>query len=360
MQHRSPWRGEWRQRFMRANQLDFDLPAELIAQVPAADRAGSRLLHYSRGSGAMAHHRVGDLPRLLRRGDLLVFNDTKVLPARFVLRKETGGRIEGLFLRQEGANHWQVMLRRLERYRGLLHFEADKSLTVRVLAVQPGGICRIEVSTDEPAAVVLERIGRMPMPPYIHRDWESGDLDLLDRERYQTLYARSPGSVAAPTAGLHFTPQLLADLDAAGMERATVTLHVGLGTFKPVTADDLADHVMHAESYEIDEPAAEALNRAESDSRRVIAVGTTSARVLESHPAGERWQPTKAETSIFIYPPYSWRHVKGLMTNFHLPRSTLIALVAAFVGLEKQRAIYAEAIAQRYRFFSYGDAMLAE
>jgi len=308
----------------------------------------------------MAHHGVGDLPRLLRRGDLLVFNDTKVLPARFVLRKETGGRIEGLFLRQEGPNHWKVMLRRLERYRGILSFEADKSLTVRVLEVEGGGICRIEVSAHEPASVILERIGRMPMPPYIHRDWETGEMDALDRERYQTLYAKTPGSVAAPTAGLHFTPGLLAELDAAGIEQTMVTLHVGLGTFKPVTADDLADHVMHAESYQIGEPAADALNRAELEGRRVIAVGTTSARVLESHPASERWQATTAETSIFIYPPYSWRHVKGLMTNFHLPRSTLIALVAAFVGLHQQRAIYAEAIAKRYRFFSYGDAMLAE
>jgi S-adenosylmethionine:tRNA ribosyltransferase-isomerase len=200
----------------------------------------------------------------------------------------------------------------------------------------------------------------MPLPPYIKRDKRHDDRDALDRQRYQTVYARSPGAVAAPTAGLHFTEELLQRLNDAGIRRAMVTLHVGLGTFRPVTADTLQDHVMHSESYSLDAVAAEQLNRAKSERRRIIAVGTTAARVLESQPADVPFIPMMGQTDIFIYPPYRWRHVDGLITNFHLPRSTLIALVAALTGLEQQRRIYREAIGQRYRFFSYGDAMFVE
>jgi len=345
---------------MHSDELDFDLPPELIAQLPPRNRSDSRLLHYSRADGSISHRRFGELPRLLRAGDLLVCNDTKVLPARFMLRKPTGGRIEALFLRHEHPLRWLVQLRALESYRGSFVFEADESLSAVWRRDLSGGVHEIELNSNQSAAELLARVGRMPLPPYIRRDRAADPRDDLDRERYQTVYARSAGSVAAPTAGLHFTPELLAELDAAGIQRTSVTLQVGLGTFKPVTADDLADHVMHAESYEISEEAAVALNLARAENRRVIAVGTTSARVLESHPPDEPWRPVRADTSIFIYPPYTWWHIGGLITNFHLPRSTLIALVAAFVGLDRQRRIYAEAIAQRYRFFSYGDAMLAE
>jgi S-adenosylmethionine:tRNA ribosyltransferase-isomerase len=200
----------------------------------------------------------------------------------------------------------------------------------------------------------------MPLPPYIKRDKEHDARDDADRERYQTVYAAASGSVAAPTAGLHFTPELLADLDAMGVARARVTLHVGMGTFKPVSAEKLEQHTMHTERYVLDAAACETLNAARRNGRRIIAVGTTSARVLESQPDDRPFTPTAGETAIFIYPGYRWRHVRGLITNFHLPRSTLIALVAALVGLEAQRRLYAEAIAQRYRFFSYGDAMLVE
>jgi S-adenosylmethionine:tRNA ribosyltransferase-isomerase len=233
-------------------------------------------------------------------------------------------------------------------------------LRVDVLQHGPDGTYRIALGTNEPAEAVLERLGRMPLPPYIKRQKERDPHDDEDRQRYQTVFAQSPGSVAAPTAALHFTPQLLDELAAAGVERCFITLEVGLGTFKPVTADALEQHRMHVERYSISPEAAEALNRAKQENRRIVAVGTTSARVLESQPVDQPFHSRRGETGIFIYPPYEWKHVQALITNFHLPRSTLIALVAALVGLEEQRRIYQEAIAQRYRFFSYGDAMLVE
>ena len=306
---------------MLSEELNFELPPELIAQEPAANRAESRLLHYARTNKTIAHHRFTDLPRLLRPGDLLVFNDTRVLPARFMLRKPTGGRIETLFLRQEHPNRWQVLLKGMESYRGPLQFEADQSLSAVCTADGPGGWHEIELSRDTSATDLLERIGRMPLPPYIKRDKTSDPRDAADRERYQTVYARLPGSVAAPTAGLHFTPELMAQLDASRIRRTSITLNVGLGTFKPVTAESLRDHVMHSEAYEISQEAASELNLAKSENRRIVAVGTTSARVLESHPHNEIWQPIRTETNIFIYPPYTWRHVGALITNFHLPRS---------------------------------------
>jgi S-adenosylmethionine:tRNA ribosyltransferase-isomerase len=343
---------------MNADELDFELPEALIAQAPTERREASRLLHY-RG-GAIGHAAFADLPKLLGKGDLLVFNDTKVLPARFMLRKQTGGRIEGLFLNQTNVRRWRVMLKNLGRYRGEMVFEAAENLTARAVHVLGDGQYEIEVSTEEPAESVLSRIGRMPLPPYIRRTVGGDGRDEEDRRRYQTVYARQVGSVAAPTAGLHFTPEIMAALDAAGVRQAFVTLHVGLGTFKPITADRLDRHVMHSEQYEISAETADILSRAEAEGRRIIAVGTTSARVLESHPAGEPWRAMRGETDIFIYPPYSWKRVAGMVTNFHLPRSTLIALVAALIGLEAQRRVYAEAMSNRYRFFSYGDAMLAE
>jgi S-adenosylmethionine:tRNA ribosyltransferase-isomerase len=239
-----------------------------------------------------------------------------------------------------------------------LVFEREPSVVADVTATVGGGEYELAVATHEPALVLLSRVGRMPLPPYIRRDKDADDRDALDKQRYQTVFARTPGAVAAPTAGLHFTPEILADLERRGVERAFVTLHVGLGTFKPVTADELAGHVMHREAYTIPPETADALNRAKRERRRIVAVGTTSARVLESQPPGESFQPKTQETGIFIYPPYEWRHVGALLTNFHLPRSTLIALVAAMVGLDEQRRIYRTAIEQRYRFFSYGDAML--
>lgn len=348
--------------FMRIEELDFHLPPELIAQAPTAERSASRLLHYRKTGHHIAHRTFSDLPGLLRPGDLLVFNDAKVVPARFLLRKSTGGQIEGLFLGEPAPGEWSVLLRNLGHapLGTILHFDEAPAITATVLAKETAGEYRLAVSVEEPALVFLNRVGRMPLPPYIKRERGHDARDEADRQRYQTVYAHSPGSVAAPTAGLHFTEAILRELDAIGVERVLVTLHVGLGTFKPVTADTVEEHPMHTEAYEVNDRAAVALNRATAEGRRIIAVGTTSARVLESWPAGEPWHAATGKTSIFIYPPYAWKRVSALVTNFHLPRSTLIALVAAFVGLDEQRRIYRAAIEQRYRFFSYGDVMFLE
>jgi S-adenosylmethionine:tRNA ribosyltransferase-isomerase len=351
---------------MRTDDLDFELPEELIAQTPPAHREDSRLMHVRRGTigkpAEVSHRRFAELPNLLRAGDVLVFNDARVLPARFAVRKETGGIIQGLFLDEPAPGTWHVLLRGAGRLPigAALRFNAAPGLELTLAEALGGGEYRATLSSAEPAAAVLDRVGRMPLPPYINRGGQADPRDPLDRERYQTVFARAAGAVAAPTAALHFSDSLLADLDRRGIERVFVTLMVGMGTFKPITADTLEGHAMHAESYTISPQAAASLNAAKAQARRIIAVGTTSARVLESQPAGLPLAAKTSQTDIFIRPPYVWRHVSALITNFHLPRSTLIALVAAMVGLDEQRRLYQSAIAERYRFFSYGDAMFVE
>jgi len=347
---------------MRTDELDFNLPPELIAQVPPHDRPASRLLHYDVTHQHISHRIFSDLPALLCAGDLLVLNDAKVLPARIALRKITGGNVEGLFLSEESPGTWRVLLRDMGRARigSVLTFASDASVELRLAEHVTEGEYRVTLHPPAPASDVLDRYGRMPLPPYIKRDKLHDDRDDLDRDRYQTTFAVAPGSVAAPTAGLHFTPDLLKQLHDAGIESTTITLHVGMGTFKPVITDTLDAHLMHTERYAISPATADAVNRAKAERRRVIAVGTTVARVLESQPTGRSIEAITSETSIFIRPPYTWKHVDGLITNFHLPRSTLIALVAALVRLDEQRRVYAEAIRERYRFFSYGDAMFID
>ena len=296
---------------------------------------------------------------MLHASDVLVFNNTRVIPARFNLIKSTGGRVEALFVREPAAGEWIALLRNLGNSRSLT-FEAERNISVTVKSVDDGGQCTLRIEPAEAATELLARVGRMPLPPYIHRDKSRDVRDAVDRERYQTVYADVGESVAAPTAGLHFTPQLLSELDAIGVERVTVALDVGMGTFKPVRSETLADHAMHRETYRIPASTATALNRAKRESRRIIAVGTTAARVLESQPDDRPIEARSDSTAIFIYPPYRWKWVSGMITNFHLPRSTLIAMIAALVGLDEQRRLYAEAIAKQYRFFSYGDAMLIE
>lgn len=346
---------------MRTDELDFHLPPELIAQAPAPDRAGSKLLHFRREDGSIAHGTFDSLVSLLRVGDLLVFNDAQVIPARFTLLKPTGGKVEALFISQTKPGIWTVLLKNLGPVKPELELRLVDlpDICANVITKLDEGY-ELQVHSEQPATQILAKIGRMPLPPYIKRDKQQDERDAFDRERYQTVYAKSAGSIAAPTAGLHFTDDLLRQLDEKGIERTFVTLHVGLGTFKPVSADNLQDHAMHTESYSIDAAAAEKLNRAKADGRRIIAVGTTSARVLESQPEDQPFEPKTGSTSIFIYPPYDWKHVAALVTNFHLPRSTLIALVAAMVGIDRQREIYRIAIEQGYRFFSYGDAMFVE
>jgi len=357
---------------MRTDDLDFHLPPELIAQEPSPDRSAARLLHYGRRDGAITHRHFVDLPKLLRPGDLLVFNDARVIPARFMLQKETGGRIEGLYLHTVDSGAWRVLLRNLGAPRpGMrLHFLLAPEIEARVIARFEGGEYELAVfvsssavpggGTEALAATVLSRVGRMPLPPYIKRGKDCDRRDAVDQERYQTVYARQPGSVAAPTAGLHFTDQVLADIQKAGVQCTFVTLHVGLGTFQPITTDCLEDHPMHREAYSITAEAARAINQAAEDGRRIVAVGTTAARVLESQATDRPLEAYDGETGIFIYPSYLWKRVGAMVTNFHLPRTTLISLVAALVGLDEQRRIYQVAIEERYRFFSYGDAMLVE
>jgi S-adenosylmethionine:tRNA ribosyltransferase-isomerase len=253
-----------------------------------------------------------------------------------------------------------VLLRNLGNVSGPLRFAEAAELSATVVGSGETGEYEIEISSDRPAVELLDKIGRMPLPPYIHRAKDHDQRDELDRERYQTVFARAAGAVAAPTAALHFSQDIFDALTTRGIETAFVTLLVGLGTFKPITADAIEQHAMHWESYSIDPSAAQKLNRAKSERRRVIAVGTTSARVLESQPADQPFVAKSDQTGIFIYPPYQWKNVDALVTNFHLPRSTLIALVAAMVGLDEQRRIYQTAIEHRYRFFSYGDAMFIE
>jgi S-adenosylmethionine:tRNA ribosyltransferase-isomerase len=348
---------------MRTDELNFDLPAELIAQHPVPNRSESRLLHHVRATGSITHRRFAELPELLRAGDLLVMNNARVTPARFDLVKETGGVIEALYLDEPQPGLWEVMLKNAGSKAGLaMTFARQPGLTARLQEVLGEGVYRIQVTgTSGPAVDVLEGLGRMPLPPYIRRDKGDAGDNPQDRQRYQTVYAQVPGSVAAPTAGLHFTDAVLHELDTRGIQRCMITLHVGMGTFKPVTAETLDGHTMHEERYEISAGAAGMISKAAAEGRRVVAVGTTSVRVLESlsGPPAEV-VPHVGRTSIFIRPGYAWKRVGALITNFHLPKSTLVALVASWTGHDAQKRIYAEAIARRYRFFSYGDSSFLE
>jgi len=338
--------------------FDFELPAASIAQRPAP-RGASRLLVLDR-MGEERHRTVRDLPRLLRPGDLLVVNDTRVIPARLFGRRagaagETGGKIEILLTARAGEREWDALVKPGRRARPGTVIALEEGLTAEVIEKDPAGRHRLRFS--EPIEGHLERIGHVPLPPYIERPDEAAD-----RERYQTVWARHPGAIAAPTAGLHFSEELLAELAAAGVERAAVTLHVGIGTFKPVTVDDVADHRMESERWEVPATTAEAIARTRSNGGRIVAVGTTVVRTLESAAlaGGGEVLPGSGSTDLFITPGFRFRAVDLLLTNFHLPRSTLLMLVSAFAGRERVLAAYAEAVREGYRFYSYGDAMLAE
>ncbi len=340
---------------VRTSDFDYDLPEELIAQRPAA-RGDSRLLVLDRATGRIGHRGVADLPQLLGPGDLLLLNDTRVLASRVFAVRPTGRRFELLVLRPDpGFSTWEALLRPSARARAGEWLELPDG--GGVTPVEPLGEGRWTVAFDPPLDVArLDRLGEAPLPPYISRpDGATPE----DRDRYQTVYAMRPGSAAAPTAGLHFTGELLDRIRAAGVETAFVTLHVGLGTFRPVAVERVADHIMHAEWYDLPEATAAAVEAARSDGRRIVCVGTTVVRALEGAlgtggplRAGEGW------TDLFITPGFRFRAVGAMLTNFHLPRSTLLMLVSAFAGRERVLAAYREAIAERYRFFSYGDAML--
>lgn len=329
--------------------LDYDLPHELIAQEPATERDHSRLLVVRRADGTLEHRTFSDLPELLAPGDLLVLNDTRVLPARLLGRRErTGGKWEGLFL-AERDGEWEM----LTQTRGTLaegETVAVGDLRLTYLGRTPERHFRYRPESDAPAAELLARVGRIPLPPYIRK----GVAAAGDTERYQTVFAQSPGSVAAPTAGLHFTTQVLERLRDRGIVTAFVTLHVGLGTFQPLQHDDPARHVMHAEWCELPPTTADAIAACRSRGGRVVAVGTTAVRTLET----AKGTPFRGATELYIRPPFTFATVDAMITNFHLPRTSLLLLVGALTGDDLLRRAYEAAIAERYRFYSYGDAML--
>lgn len=339
---------------------DYPLPPELIAQQPLANRADARLLVVDRAAGSLSHWHIRDLPELLRKGDCLVVNDTRVVPARLIgYRTQTEGRWEGLFLAADEHGNWRI----LSKTRGRLlpgetitleDRSARDALSLKLLIKEPEGVWVVRPQSDEATFALLDRVGRVPLPGYIR----GGEMIDSDRERYQTVFAATPGAVAAPTAGLHFTPELLRQLAAVGVSGAKVTLHVGLGTFRPITAPTLAEHPMHSEWGQIDAAAVAAIDSARAGGGRVVSVGTTSMRVLETASADGVLKPWNGDTNLFIRPPYQFHCVDALLTNFHLPRSTLLILVSTFGGDELIRAAYAEAVRQEYRFYSYGDAML--
>jgi S-adenosylmethionine:tRNA ribosyltransferase-isomerase len=346
---------------LRTADFDFDLPGELIAQHPVEPRESSRLMVVDRARGAIAHHRFADLPELLDGRDILARNDTRVVPARLVGRREsTGGKWEGLFLGDLGDEMWEVLATTRGRPRPGERVVVGRGLALVLEARGEGGRWVVrplrEDEADRGASTfaLLARHGQTPLPPYIRQGKEAAG----DRARYQTVYALRPGSVAAPTAGLHFSEDVFAGLAARGIAWADLTLHVGIGTFRPIEAESIEDHVMHPEWAELSAQAAEALNARRALGGRVVAVGTTSARTLETAAAPGRIEPFTGPTSLFIRPGHVFHGLDALITNFHLPRSSLLVLVSALAGVELIPAAYAEAVRRRYRFFSYGDAML--
>lgn len=333
---------------------DYDLPQELIAQTPLANRSASRLMVLNREKKTIEHKCFSDILDYLTDNDVLVLNDTKVIPARLYGHKEdTNALIEILLLKDLGDNVWETLAKpqRKVKIDTIISF-GDGRLKAKCIAKEDMGICRFKLIYDGILVEILDSLGEMPLPPYIHQK-------LDDKDRYQTVYAKNPGSAAAPTAGLHFTNDLIEKIKNKGVEIIYVTLHVGLGTFRPVDEDDLTNHKMHSEYYEISKYSAERLNLAKKNGKRIIAVGTTSTRTLESA-YDNGFKECCANTSIFIYPGYKFKAIDAQITNFHLPKSTLIMLVSAFAGREFILNAYNEAVKEKYRFFSFGDAMFIE
>ena len=354
---------------MKTEKLNYDLPTELIAQQPCSTRSDSRLLVFNRSSGELIDSRFSRLGDFLSSGDCLVLNDTKVLPARFFCRRKTGGKIEGLFLAETVGGVWEVMLKGAGRLRAgeiiYLRGSTKQDFCRAVLLEKMSeGRCRLKIEAEAGLETILGEIGFPPLPPYIKRT-DDPVVAQKDALCYQTVYARESGAIAAPTAGLHLTKQLINQLKTAGICFAYITLHIGIGTFKPITADELEQHQIHREQFSLDEENARLINTAKEKGRRIVAVGSTSVRTLETivhrtpyGAAGSQIERGGGTTSLFIKPGYKFRFVDAMVTNFHLPKSTLLALVAAFGGLDNILAAYSHAIEQRYRFYSYGDAML--
>lgn len=339
---------------LKKSDFYYDLPEELIAQDPLLDRSSSRLLKLNKETGKTEHHSFKDVKQFLRAGDTLVLNNTKVIPARLIGHKEdTGAAIEVLLLKRKENDQWETLVKPGKKARpGAKIVFGDGLLKAEVLDIMEEGNRLIQFTYEGIFEEVLDQLGEMPLPPYITHK-------LQDKNRYQTVYAKYEGSAAAPTAGLHFTPELLAEIEAMGVNLAYVTLHVGLGTFRPVKEDNVLNHHMHSEFYQVTKESADIINATKKNGGRVICVGTTSCRTIESA-ADENGlvQPGSDNTEIFIYPGYQFKVLDGLITNFHLPESTLIMLVSALAGREPVLAAYKEAVEEKYRFFSFGDAMI--
>lgn len=339
---------------MKTSDFDYELPEELIAQTPMEPRDHSRLLVYHRADGRVEHLHFYDLPRFLRKGDVLVINETKVIPARLLGEKEdTGVPVELLLLKRLERDVWEALVRPGRRLKpGAVCTFGNGLLKAEIIESAEDGGRKVRFLYDGVFEEILDRLGQMPLPPYIHEK-------LQDKTRYQTVYAREEGSAAAPTAGLHFTPQLLDSIRAMGVDIVPVVLHVGLGTFRPVKVEDVSQHHMHVEHYQVSPEAAERINRARAKGGRCICVGTTSVRTLETVTGEDRQvQAQSGDTGIFIMPGYNFHATDALITNFHLPQSTLLMLISALMGREEALRVYREAVQERYRFFSFGDAML--
>lgn len=338
---------------MKSSDFFYELPQELIAQEPLAQRSSSRLLVLDRNDGTIEHKVFSDLTEYLQKGDCLVLNNTRVIPARLLgVRADTGGKIEFVLLKNTEGDIWEVILKPGKRARPGARFVFGKDeLRAEIIEVVEGGNRLVRFEYEGIFQEVLDRVGLMPLPPYITKKLE-------DTERYQTVYSKYRGSAAAPTAGLHFTPALLEELNQKGINLAYLTLHVGLGTFRPVKVEDIEKHVMHSEYYTLNADTADTINKARASGGRIIAVGTTSCRVLETISSEDgHIKPSEGWTDIFIYPGYRFKAVDALVTNFHLPESTLIMLVSAFAGKENVLKAYLTAVDMKYRFFSFGDAM---
>ncbi len=336
---------------LKTSDFYYDLPEELIAQTPLEPRDSSRLLVYNRTTDEVFHRHFRDVGDYLKPGDLLVVNTTKVYPARIFAYTEHGGKVEILLLKRQNLTDWECLVKPGKKCREGVILVVNEELKAEIISRTDDGGRIVRFIFDGVFEDILSRVGEMPLPPYIHEK-------LKDKDRYQTVYCKQEGSAAAPTAGLHFTLRLIDELKAKGVEFAEVQLNVGLGTFRPVKTDDLEHHKMHTEYYVIDEENAEKINKAKREGRRVIAVGTTSVRTLETVADENGFVKAQSgDTSIFIYPPYKFKCVEGLITNFHLPESTLVMLVSAFASREKILELYNLAVKEKYRFFSFGDAM---
>jgi S-adenosylmethionine:tRNA ribosyltransferase-isomerase len=337
---------------MKLSSFDYNLPPELIAKSPAEKRDASRLMVLHRGDGRIEHRRFSDIVEYLRPSDILVVNNTRVIPARLIGHKKgTGGEVEILLLRQEAESRWNCLVRPGRRLMpGAKVGFGDGMMEAEIIEYRPGGQRLVRFTHQDDFYATLEKVGQVPLPPYIDRDPHEADKD-----RYQTIYAKDAGAVAAPTAGLHFTPELMERIKAKGVEVLEILLHVGWGTFKGVEADDIREHKMEAEYYNISQAVAVILKNGKLENRRIVAVGTTTSRALESFGQSGKLSDW---TEIFIYPPYEFKLVDSMITNFHLPKSTLIMLVSALAGREKVMRAYQEAIQEKYRFYSYGDAMM--